>query len=73
MVRLDRFVANHHWIDNYPDYKVYNLDFYSSDHRPIRMNTNPNTMISIRDKIHRFTFEHKLIIEEDFEEIVGDC
>lgn len=72
MVRLDRFVADQTWIDNHPNFKVENLDFYSSDHRPIRLTTNPHNQTVSKGHSKRFTFEHYWTMEDDFETVVKD-
>lgn len=72
MVRLDRYVADNFWIDNYPGHRVHNFNFYLSDHRPIRLDTNPTAADSPRSYTPKFTFEHKWVIEEDFEKIIED-
>ncbi|XP_075485270.1 uncharacterized protein LOC142524991 [Primulina tabacum] len=67
LARLDRFFCSAGWNLNFPDAEVKHLEFYGSDHRalimslknPLRRNTNPG--------YRRFTFEHKWLLDEDFE------
>lgn len=65
-------MANDTWRDRYPNYRSSNLDFYSSDHRPVCISFNRNT--DAPNRSHRFkksfTFEHKWILEEDFDDFV---
>lgn len=40
MERLDIFVVNDTWRNYFPNSSSTNLDYYSSDHRAIQLNTN---------------------------------
>jgi hypothetical protein len=42
--RLDRGIANSHWVHLFPHYSVQHLPAYSSDHNPIILNTVPTDL-----------------------------
>lgn len=69
--RLDRFLANDHWRDNFWQAKVDHLGFNSSDHRPILLNSSPEVSIGIISS-KRFLFEPFWLKEDDFNRVIGE-
>lgn len=60
--RLDQFVANAHWLSNFPQFRSVNLDFLGSDHKLVLIDTQPSSRI-IQGNHHKvFSFNHKLVI-----------
>lgn len=70
MERLDRFVVNSIWIDSFPSFRVDNMDYSKSNHRPIKVSTNQSPITHTHFTKRRFTFEHKWILEENFADLV---
>ncbi|KAL8473801.1 hypothetical protein ACS0TY_030599 [Phlomoides rotata] len=64
--KLDRFLANKSWLESFPDVKVYNMGFFGSDHRAIKLSLNHKRW-SIK-KINKlpFVFENKWTVEDNF-------
>lgn len=65
--RLDRFVANTEWINTFSSFEVKNLNFYGSDHRPIQITTKQADRSTIQSVQRRFMFEHKWLMEDNFD------
>lgn len=72
--RLDRFVANDSWRTCYPNYLSSNLDYFGSDHCPVLINLNPIPLPSyLPPEQNPFSFEHKWLQEDDYENFVKHC
>jgi hypothetical protein len=67
--RLDRFFANDLWRDMFRFAKVDNLGFFSSDHRPILLNSNPDVPF-LRNSGDSFRFEPYWLKEDDYNNVV---
>ncbi|XP_073038304.1 uncharacterized protein [Primulina eburnea] len=68
--RLDRFLGNAEWQMLFPLAEVTHLDFYSSDHRLISISMKMGCEAEFRKRPSRFTFEHKWMLEEDFQSVM---
>lgn len=74
VARLDRFVADDTWRLNFSNFKATNLDFYSSDHRAIYINTSPSPILFNHSPVLQksFFFEHKWILEDEYASLIRD-
>lgn len=68
--RLDKYVANSEWITAYPDFKSHNLDYCSSDHQSVTINTNPSFTNNKGGRNKFFNFNHNWLLEEDYKELI---
>lgn len=68
--RLDWFVANTEWLNAFPDHQSSNLDFFASDHRPVRLKTNPPKPNQLPTQPKPFTFEHNWLLKEDYKDTI---
>lgn len=68
--RLNRFVANHIWLNDYQFFKSTYLDFYGFDHRPILLHTEYKNAPKVLGNRRRFMFENKWFMKEDFDNFV---
>ena len=60
--RLDRGVANYEWLDRFPIGRVEHLHCFTSDHRPLLLNLDPNGK-SQRWKRKPFRFEAMWMVD----------
>lgn len=65
-LRLDRAMANRHWIKIYPSSVVNHLPIIGSDHDSIILNTKSKKF----HKLNRFRFEAKWLLKDKFMSIV---
>lgn len=68
--KLDRYVANNTWRNLYPNVEVWNLEFYHSDHRPIKLLLNRSLIVPKQPHSSTFRFEAKWLLEESYEDTV---
>ncbi|XP_074327290.1 uncharacterized protein LOC141665210 [Apium graveolens] len=69
-IRLDRVLANTHWLDVFDMDKVYNLQGYPSDHSPLLL--CPEMQLR-RNKRRPFRFENAWLTEPMCSQIIKDC
>ncbi|KAK6136603.1 hypothetical protein DH2020_029636 [Rehmannia glutinosa] len=69
--RLDKFFTSENWRSLYPTAIATNLEFYHSDHRPVKIILGPDfvTRRAGRNK-NQFRFESCWLLENDFEAVV---
>jgi hypothetical protein len=67
--RLDRAMANSHWLANYPYVKLVNLLSSHSDHSPILLQNSP---LVLNGRPYSFRFENSWLKEEDIDEVVEE-
>ncbi|KAK6130022.1 hypothetical protein DH2020_036244 [Rehmannia glutinosa] len=65
--RLDRGLANHSWLANLPNDKVWNLESLMSDHSPIFLELGKQYRVK---RVRKFRFENVWLREKDCKEIV---
>lgn len=68
--KLDRFLANRSWINAFPDMEAVNLEFYGSDHRPVKLYFNSRPCQHHPRAGSSFMFETKWLLEDDFLDVV---
>ncbi|KAK3204864.1 hypothetical protein Dsin_018910 [Dipteronia sinensis] len=68
--RLDRILVDHQWTDKFPQARVDNLGFYSSDHRPLLLTFSSNH-INYKGKNKGFRFKSFWLREDDIGSRVG--
>lgn len=64
--RLDRFLANAHWKNLFPNAVSHNCGFFGSDHRVVKLNLNLKKWIVKTPQNKPFIFENKWTAEEDY-------
>ena len=67
--RLDRAVANHEWLEMFPNVKIINGDPRHSDHRPIIIETGVEERMQ-RCGARSYRFEAAWVEEEECKEVV---
>lgn len=68
--RLDRFLGNQSFCDLFDSTKVFHLDWYSSDHRPIRICANSNVAQFFKRPAQHFKFEEMWLKDDNCKTIV---
>lgn len=66
--RLDWVVANEGWMTRFPNYRVRNLSFFSSDHCPTLLMSSPCLGFQ---GCRRFRFENAWIVEDECRNVVS--
>lgn len=66
---LDRVMANHARLQIYPSAVINHMPIIGSDHAPIILNTKSNHF----NKLNKFRFEAKWILQENFMDIVTNA
>lgn len=70
IIFLDRFLCNSDWHLMFPSAEVSHLDFFGSDHRLITVSMKIGCDVSFRKGPKRILFEHKWMMEEDFNRVM---
>ncbi|KAK6141536.1 hypothetical protein DH2020_024721 [Rehmannia glutinosa] len=69
--RLERFLNSEGWQRMYPTATTTNLEFFHSDHRPVKISLGPDfTMRRAGRNKNRFRFESCWLLENEFEFVV---
>ncbi|CAM8888420.1 unnamed protein product [Rhodiola kirilowii] len=69
-VRLDRVVANKHWMRSFPSANVLNGWALHSDHRPLILSLEKSLTHSTRNSLKTFRFEPMWMRDSNFKEVV---
>lgn len=66
LARLDRFICNYQWHSRFSFAEAENLAYFGSDHRPVLLCLQLDHSQKFLRKPKRFIFEHKWLLEEEF-------
>lgn len=69
--KLDQFLGNRRWFELFPEMEEVSLEYYGSDHRPIKLSFNNLPRSRPRPSTTRFMFENKWLVEDDFLDVVS--